>query len=59
MIQLLLHKKNQMLGSSEEAATISSSSFYGIFITLSSPAFICDDHFQSLFYNVEDIWNGW
>lgn len=44
-----------MLGSSEEAGTIFSFSFYGIFITLSSPAFICDDTFQSLFYNVESI----
>lgn len=47
-----------MSGSSEEAATILSSSFYGNFITLSSPAFIPDDGFQSLFYNVENIWSG-
>lgn len=45
-----------MLGSSEEAATIFSSSFYGIFFVLASPNFICDDSFQSLFYNVESIW---
>lgn len=32
--------------------------FFCIFITLSSPAFICDDSFQGLFYNVESIWNA-
>lgn len=46
-----------MLGNSE-ADTIFSFSCYSIFITFSSPAFICDDSFQSLFYNVESIWNA-
>lgn len=33
-------------------------SCYSIFITFSSPAFICDDSLQSLFYNVEMIWTA-
>lgn len=53
---LLLYRRNQMLGNLE-AGTIFSSC-YSIFITFSSPAFICDDSFQSLFYNVEGIWNA-